>query len=162
MKVKVQEVKRKKGYFKLLQSGLGVAVAAEEDDIPADMVEPLKRIILNWKKKRANKATALSLTFSAELEMHPAVEAAFFQLYKREPDLQHAIDRLSSVAVTLCDESGTAIRSYALDMVGLLHNKYRRIDTPLETFARSEKPKRRRKSQEEQSPDEEQTADAET
>lgn len=144
MKVKVQEVARRGRFFRVVQSGLGIAIVAGEDDIPADLVAAITKPVLKWKKKRADKAYALSLTFSATPEMHQAIEAALFQLYRRVSALQNVFDRTGSISVTLCDDGGRPHRSYSLDLLGLLQGKYRRIETPVNSSGQPEKPRRRK------------------
>jgi hypothetical protein len=141
MQLKVREVARKRGWFKVVQSGLGIAVVASEDDIPADLVTLITQPVLKWRRKRGVKAHMLSLTFSAAPEMHQAIEAALHQLYKRTAALQFVFDRLSSISVTLCDEQGSALRSYSLDLLGLLQGKYMRKSTPIESHSPPEEPK---------------------
>lgn len=125
MKVKIKEIKKKKGLFKVVRSGLGIAIVGNPYDVPAYMVLPIVKPILKWKKQRGDAAGAVSLTFSSIPDMHRPIEAALFQLYRREPELQRVIDRLKTLTVTLCDEIGAPLKSYDVDLVGLLQNRYR-------------------------------------
>lgn len=175
MEVQIREVKRKEGLFRVVQSGLGIAVVVDdEDDSPADMTEALVRPVQTWRKKRGDKAMALSLTFSAPREMHIPIEASFFQLYKREDKFQFVINRLQSLSITLCEEDGTPVRAYTLDVIGLMAGRYRRNEEPLErALARHERRKaleaqKQKETEEndeedsEEAEDDEETADAET
>jgi len=160
MKVKVKEVARKKGWFKVVGSGLGIAVFAEYDiDVPSTLVGAITRPILKWRKKRGEKAYALSLTFTAEEEMHQAIEVALFRLYRDDGVLQRVLDRMNSINVTLCNEDGVPSRTYALDMVALLSGRYHRVAGSVEDWINNDDEKRlkrrRKKVQVSQDEDEE-------